>query len=359
MSSKVCEFENNNNSNNNNGSFDSSNYNSAHNGNKNGENGLAHFNENSIHNNFTFNSNNEIEKKSKSKNRKRDRNREKEKKRGRDRAEKDLIKKSTTFKIEKENASIHLNNVILPSTTTTSASFSTSNAESIIEVKSQPCMIRKDSLLIEEKIIPPTTTATQLEGRERGVAKRTRSSHSNFEILLPTLITKPIIKKIEKVNENGIKRSHKKKKVEPKITKCSCPLPLSLPSSFSPHSSTISNSDSIEKCKYCSSKALVDLPTSTSTSIISTTTAIASNAAVTFPSSTFSISTSIPPSTNLLLPQSNGVSEKLPLSPVNVVVTDTVCVMSEDNNINENPIIPMKVEKEVETVRSSWFSLLS
>ena len=359
LTSKINEFDNSNikNDNNkhlnhNNGSFDSNNY--IENGEMKTGNCFAHCNGNLIHNNFTIDSNVEIEKKSKSKNRKRDRNREKEKRRGRERAEKDLIK-STKLKIEKENAVKNLNNDnnINLSSTSTTTSFSTSITDPILDLTS-PCTTMKEILptITEEITIIPLENNNgngNGNGSERGVAKRTRSSNSNIEIQSSYIITKPMLKKVEKVTENGEKRSHKKKKVEPKIAKCSC---ISI--------------NCLQKCKFCLSRLPSNLPISTSTS---TSIPDSLSATVTLPPSSPSSSSSttiLPSSPSILLssplpltlPHHDAVSEPLTLSHSNLVVMETECVRSEENNNDHNPIVPMKVEKEVETVRSSWFSPL-
>jgi hypothetical protein len=190
------------------------------------------------------------EKKSKSKNRKRDRNREKEKRREKDKLLRNEADKKERAIKEKETSEgdMDKNPAVTPSSVAgfgitieknkkNISGFSTADS-SIIHgnheimgkrVRSNEVVKKEEN--IETAVVSNSDVSNSEKSNVKGVSRRTRSNHTESGEKFEMLII-PIVKKVEKVKENGEKRSHKKKKVEPKVAVCTSLLPSALPSSL-------------------------------------------------------------------------------------------------------------------------------
>jgi hypothetical protein len=187
------------------------------------------------------------EKKSKSKNRKRDRNREKEKRREKDKLRNEVEKRERAMR-EKEigDGDIHSNAAVMPSSTVATAiiieknkknisGFSTADSSIIhgnLEIMGK--RVRSNDIVKKEEnddLAVVSSVNDSEKGSVKGVSRRTRSNHTESGEIFEMLLI-PIVKKVEKVKENGEKRSHKKKKVEPKVAVCTSLLPSALPTSL-------------------------------------------------------------------------------------------------------------------------------
>jgi hypothetical protein len=186
------------------------------------------------------------EKKSKSKNRKRDRNREKEKRREKDKLRNEADKERAMREKGTGEGDIDKNLAVPPTSVIgfgitieknkkNISGFSTADS-SIIHGNHEIMgkRVRSNEIIKKEEnieIAVVSNVSNCEKSSVKGVSRRTRSNHlesgEKFEMLII-----PIVKKVEKVKENGEKRSHKKKKVEPRVAVCTSLLPSALPSSL-------------------------------------------------------------------------------------------------------------------------------